>query len=696
MTRTKTRALANWPNNAVSVLDYGAVGDGVTNENQAISDAFDVVVAAGGGTVYFPAGTYIVTTKFEYSGVNIAIRGDSRSNTIIKYGSATNGKIFKINDGDNCTVSDLTFDFNGSTKEFADSIAVNKCKNVEIRNCQFLDLNPQKLGDITIGTGNGGKKEFTFVKSSYNDYQIMPGTVVVTAGTVQLSDEELADGHLFLKDPILDENGRIALNQTTQGQILYGSNNGEFAIRVKFQTAPADGVPVTLNAGYSDQRQPILILNCTDVLINNNILKCLGRIKIGRPGNRVIVTNNIINGCNDNGITLVNIAPSNADPDDPGSLSPQPKLINRDLLIQNNIINHAATTGIFFGGDGGPEAVFPLEFYNIQITNNNITTSGGSGIKFTPSSGSGSQERSGQIIIANNNIDMQYITKSDGTPLKVPGSFTAAINLGSGSNGIMVSNNNIDASGSYLGCVSYTAINNCVFSGNTFKNTSSRAFRGNGSALIENSVFSDNTFNCSIVMSPQDGDASLIRDTTFLGNTMVSDNTLRNAGSFINGGALEDVIISNNIFMFADGITVDSTPLSAVYLSNPIESSFQITNNRFVGSTWWNPDVIRTSAGVTFAPGSIKFPNSGPTQKTFQTGEGTPEGAVFAYRGSIFIDEETGEVYSKASGGNTSNTGWVTPQNLNYDIPNRRNDILINEEQGNRRPIQRAPQPRDD
>ena len=39
MTRTKTRALANWPNNAVSVLDHGAVGDGVTDDTAAINDA---------------------------------------------------------------------------------------------------------------------------------------------------------------------------------------------------------------------------------------------------------------------------------------------------------------------------------------------------------------------------------------------------------------------------------------------------------------------------------------------------------------------------------------------------------------------------------------------------------------------------------------------------------------------------------
>ena len=58
MTRTKTRALANWPNNAVSVLDFGAVGDGVTDDTAAIQAAIDAVPA--GTTLNIPDGTYVV------------------------------------------------------------------------------------------------------------------------------------------------------------------------------------------------------------------------------------------------------------------------------------------------------------------------------------------------------------------------------------------------------------------------------------------------------------------------------------------------------------------------------------------------------------------------------------------------------------------------------------------------------------
>ena len=42
------------------VLDYGAVGDGVTDSTSSIQAAIDAVSAAGGGVVFLPAGTYLV------------------------------------------------------------------------------------------------------------------------------------------------------------------------------------------------------------------------------------------------------------------------------------------------------------------------------------------------------------------------------------------------------------------------------------------------------------------------------------------------------------------------------------------------------------------------------------------------------------------------------------------------------------
>lgn len=42
-----------------NIRDYGATGDGKTLDTHAINKAIDAAAAAGGGTVYFPAGTYV-------------------------------------------------------------------------------------------------------------------------------------------------------------------------------------------------------------------------------------------------------------------------------------------------------------------------------------------------------------------------------------------------------------------------------------------------------------------------------------------------------------------------------------------------------------------------------------------------------------------------------------------------------------
>jgi hypothetical protein len=46
-------------NYSVNIKDYGAVGDGRTADTKSINDAIEAASGKGGGTVYFPAGTYL-------------------------------------------------------------------------------------------------------------------------------------------------------------------------------------------------------------------------------------------------------------------------------------------------------------------------------------------------------------------------------------------------------------------------------------------------------------------------------------------------------------------------------------------------------------------------------------------------------------------------------------------------------------
>lgn len=60
----------------VNVKDFGAVGDGVTNDTAAIQAAF-----AQSSSVYFPAGAYVLLSKITTS--NAYIRGDSKHTTTL-------------------------------------------------------------------------------------------------------------------------------------------------------------------------------------------------------------------------------------------------------------------------------------------------------------------------------------------------------------------------------------------------------------------------------------------------------------------------------------------------------------------------------------------------------------------------------------------------------------------------------------
>lgn len=67
----------------ISVKDYGAVGDGATDDTAAIESAVQYVSSRGGGIVFFPVGTYLIRYAISIKS-NVHYLGENREASVLK------------------------------------------------------------------------------------------------------------------------------------------------------------------------------------------------------------------------------------------------------------------------------------------------------------------------------------------------------------------------------------------------------------------------------------------------------------------------------------------------------------------------------------------------------------------------------------------------------------------------------------
>ncbi|WP_262681234.1 glycosyl hydrolase family 28-related protein [Paenibacillus sp. J5C2022] len=86
----------------VSVKLFGAKGNGVSDDTEAIQSAIDYVGEHGGGTVFFPAGTYIVKRATPAQNYNYCLM--IKDSNISLLGAGMGATTIKIADGENATI----------------------------------------------------------------------------------------------------------------------------------------------------------------------------------------------------------------------------------------------------------------------------------------------------------------------------------------------------------------------------------------------------------------------------------------------------------------------------------------------------------------------------------------------------------------------------------------------------------------
>jgi hypothetical protein len=130
------------PGDVANVRDFGAKGDGVTDDRTAIMNAI-IAVAANGGTVFFPPGTYLINAGIDLNYSNVVLQGASPFASTIKLGVASS-MIIDTEPGQVSRVGIENLGIDGSKDDQANDtggvgIYFRKVDRGFIRNCYIHD-----------------------------------------------------------------------------------------------------------------------------------------------------------------------------------------------------------------------------------------------------------------------------------------------------------------------------------------------------------------------------------------------------------------------------------------------------------------------------------------------------------------------------------------------------------------------------
>ena len=278
---------------ALSVKDYGAVGDGIHDDRQAIQDAIDAAAKGlGGGNVYFPEGTYLVKeivflkshTHLELNEKATILNGINIKNhpsIVFMTGLFTDdGAQVEWGPTEDISYSGGTIDMNGALNEEG-----TKAKNLPLINSS---------GAFAIGNSNNVTIKNVTFKDSYQGHAIqIAGSKNVLVDNSRFLGQALPktmkDGQIISKESIqiepltrkgfpyaLNDDGKKSENVTIQNSYFGKSDkSGELvtAIGTHYQTLSTQNpsnIKILNNHFDNMMYSGVRFTGFTDILIKGN------------------------------------------------------------------------------------------------------------------------------------------------------------------------------------------------------------------------------------------------------------------------------------------------------------------------------------------------------------------------------------------------------------------------------------------
>lgn len=324
---TLTQNFKKLKDSFVNVKEYGAVGDGTADDTIAIKNAIAYIKTKNGGELYFPVGTYLISSSLLLPS-NITLRGENPETTVIKikpnptfngpnFGGSqkiiTNELAASSPFNSNIRLLNIGFNGNGSLQGMGTNIAFGGVTNLSIENCHFF------------GFGNA---------TYYNQ-----GLVIFGGSNLYINNCQFFD---CSGDGFAVAEGTVDANITN----CLSRNNGDY------------GLAVTNT--------------CKNINITNNIFKDNAILGLGIDEcDTVTISNNICNGNTQYGIRVVRFSPNFSFPHIHYTITDN-IMIGNGIACALELCSHTILTGNLMEQTNGGRALSIWNLQNFVVANNII------------------------------------------------------------------------------------------------------------------------------------------------------------------------------------------------------------------------------------------------------------------------------------------------------------------------------------